>query len=342
MKKNVFFILLIIVMIASLCISCKTTGDAVADPSKPTEGPPNLEESKKLITDTRQRAMDFDSNLYFPSEWEENDAKYRAAESANDFNDLFPFYVEVFKKTLPLYAQAKESEIVESRERVINSGFIQFVPDYLEKADAIALEAMAQYENGEYYKAKDTAAAALSEYETLNMGASVFLARQEVLDRGFAQYDKENFEKADAVAQTALMAFDNGDKEKAVSNAEEALLRYNLVLANGWTAYASDRRKAAIEERNKAISERANVASRETFRRADSFLEAAENNFGAEHFNEASIGYVDAEAMYAISRKETEEKRLRAEESIKQAGEKINESSETAAEAERIIEGGSR
>jgi hypothetical protein len=46
--------------------------------------------------------------------------------------------------------------------------------------------------------------------------------------------------------------------------------------------------------------------------------------------------------MYAIARKDTEERRLRAEEAIRQAEEKIEESTEAAAGAERIIEGGSR
>jgi len=335
MKKNIFSLLIILVIIVSLGISCKTTGDAPDDSSK-------LNVAKKAVDESRKRAMDFDGPAYFPSEWEELEARYKTAGTVEECNALAAGYDEIFKKSIALYAQAKEDEIMASRERLINTGFLDYVPDYLENADNTALSAKSQYEAGEYYKAKETADAALKEYETLNMGADVFLARQEVIDRGFVQYDPDNFSKADEVAQSALKAYDAGNKEEAVTKAEEALLRYNLVLSNGWTAYASDRRASALKERELAIAERANIASRETFRTADIFCEQAEEMYKLEHFNDASIAYVEAEAMFAISRKETEEKRLRAQESIQSAREKIAESSEAATEAGRIIEGGSK
>ncbi|MCL2801358.1 MAG: hypothetical protein FWD28_06335 [Treponema sp.] len=327
MKKNSFFILLTIALVAFLGVSCNTTGAKV-------------EEDR--AKEARQRAIDFEVPAYFPSEWETLETLYEAANSAAEYSIAADAYDELFKKTVPLYAQAIEDEILAAREQLIHTGFTEVFPEYLKKADDLALAAKEQYDAEDYYKARDTAFEALEEYETLEMGANVFLARQEIIDRGFTQYDADNFTRADSVAQTAIEAYEKGDKEGALAGAEEALLRYNIVLSNGWTVYARERRTAAVSERELAVSERANIASRDTFREGEAIFGRAEENFRAENFNVAGITFVEAEAIYAISRKETEERRVRAEEAIRLAGEKIEESSGAAQEAERLIEGGVR
>jgi len=59
-------------------------------------------------------------------------------------------------------------------------------------------------------------------------------------------------------------------------------------------------------------------------------------------YSVAAIQYVEAEALFAIAGQQTEEKRQIALEIIRQAEEKIEESNETAIEADKIIEGGSK
>jgi hypothetical protein len=358
MKKSVFLLFVLIVMFALISISCVTPPkpEPVALPPPPPEAPASsgLDEAKAKADDARKRAVDFESPTYFPSDWEAAESRYIAAgnmpkstaneiqQTAASYNAAAGAYDELFRKTVPLYAQAKEDEIMAAREELIASGFTNSFPDYLQNADKIALEANAQYEAGNYYEAKDTAAKALNEYETLMIGARVFLARQEIVDRGFWKYDSDNFDKADEVTITAMNEYEAGNKEAAVTNAQEALLRYNLVLSNGWTAYSADRRNSAVSERELALSERANIAARDSFRDADAIFNQAEGAFSSENFQNAAVLYTDAEALFVISRQETEEKRLRAIETIRLAEEKIDESNETAIEAERIIEGGSR
>jgi len=329
MKRNIFFVLLMLIMAASICVSCKST--------------PKVDETASAKADeARKRAMDFQAPAYFPSEWEVIEAQYEAADNAAAYGVVALAYDELFKKAVPLYAQAREDEIMAAREQLIHTGFTEVFPQYLEDADNIALSAMEQYEAEDYYKAKDTAAKALSEYETLLAGAKIYTTRQEIIDRGFVQYDADNFVKADEIAQATIDAYDAGDKQTALANGEEAMLRYNLVLANGWTAYAANRKASAAKERELALAERANIASRETFREAEALYVHAEELFASEVFNNAALGYVDSEAKFAISRKETEERRLRAEQAIRMAEEKIEESNEAASEATRVIEGVSR
>jgi len=324
MKKNLLFISMLTVLTALfllMCVSCKTTPPAAA-----------------MAEEARQRAIDFDAPAYFPGEWEAAEVHY----AAEAWELAVEAYNDLFEKSVPLYAQAKEDEIMAVREEIKASGLAEAYPQYLRTIDEIALQAKAQYDAKDYYEARETAATAMEEYSTLLVGARAYQARREIIDRGFLEYDRENFDRADETALQAKSKYDAGDKAGAVESAEEALLRYNLVLESGWTQYADSRRDAARRERELALEEKANIASREIFREADALFNQAESEFGRENFRNAGINYIDAEARFSVSRRDTEEKRLRAEEAIQVAEQKIEESGEAAAEAERIIEGGSR
>jgi hypothetical protein len=338
MKRKIFFILLILSILTLICISCKTT------PKKEEAKPaPTVSNAAKTKADqARKQAMDFESHNYFPSDWEKAETQYKAADSDAKYNAAADAYNEIFKKAIPLYAQAREDEIMAVREELIATGFPEVFPQYLKNADDLALAAQEKYEAGDYYGAKDSASAALREYNNFLVGAKTYLTRQEIINRGFSQYDPDNFLKADQVAQAAIDAYDKGDKDTAFASVEEALLRYNLVLSNGWTVYAGDRKEAASAERQLAVKERANIASRETFRRGDTVLDNADELFTSENYSDAALAFIEAEAVFSVSRKETEEKRVKAEETIRIAEEKIEESSGAAIEAEKIIEGGSK
>ena len=358
MNKRVITIFLpaVLVLISVACKSTPAPAPAkTTTPSTVTRAPADaLRGPTSRAQEARTRAMDFDAPAYFPSDWEiaenqlsrannmTNSTDSETQNAAAAYNEAADAYDELFEKTIPLYAQAREDEIMALRNEITNSGFTDFLPNCLEETDEIALAALSQYEAKDYYKARDTAAEALKEYQTLNLGAKVYLTRQEIINRGFRDYDPENFDKADDIAQTALDEYEAGNKGSAVTNAEEALLRFNIVLTNGWTAYASEKRAAAILERERALENKANIAVRESFRDADTVFNQAEDNFKTEVFDSAATQFTEAEARFMLSTQETEEKRLKALETIMLAEEKIGESVETAAEAEKIIEGGSR
>jgi len=359
MKKRYIFLFLLTTVVL-IFYSCKTTPPVVpVEPVRQTErvveqAPSAVTEFLNKAQTARQRAMDFEAPAYFPSEWEEAEANYKAIgdmpktnpteiqEAITAYNEAATAYDALFEKTVPLYAQAREDEILAVREAVIHTGFTQQFPEYLKTADDITLTALDQYEAKDYYKARDTAAKALKEYETLQLGANVYLTRQEVMNRNFIDYDRENFAKAEEVTVSALNEFDAGNRESAVTKAEEAILRYNLVLANGWTAYAGERKANANKERELAIAERVNIASRDPFRTAEVMYSSAEQELAAGNYNNAAINYTESEALFSIARQDTVEKKQRAETAIRLAEERIEASSEAAQEADKIIEGGLR
>ena len=330
MKKRYLFLLLLTSVIL-IFVSCGTGPDAVA-----------LQQAMDNSQVARDRALDFGSQNYFPSEWEAIQAQIEAAETVEELNAATEALDELFRRTIPLYAQAREDEIMAARDELVSTGFTGVFPDYLRAADNIACEAQEQFEAGEHEQARETAARALNEYTDLLFGARVYLARESILSRGFYQFDNDNFLRADEVAIAAIEEFEAGNREAALANAEEALLRYNIVLSTGWTAFSHDRQESAVSERDLALTDRANIAARETFREGEALFEQAERLFAEENFHDASIAHIEAEAMFAIARQETVERRERAEEAIRLANERIEQINEAAIEAERLIEGGPR
>jgi len=340
---------------------------AVIPPGAVTSAPPVIPADKETAVSTemltvpkgradaaKKRAADFGASAYFPGEWNAANSKYTAAanmpkktqsdvrQAAEMYDSAADDYDEIFRKTIPFYAKAKEDELIAAREKLINTGYAYYFPEYLQNADDKASLASSRFKAGDYYSAKDTADDALNEYEILYTGAKILQVRRENVDLDFVKYDYANFEKADETALAADEKYKAGNKKAAEIGAQDALRRYNSVLANGWKADAGEKRATASLEREKALKEKANIASRDLFREADSVFNRAEKSFTVRNFQDAVVLYINSDSLFLQSRIDTEEKRQRALGIIKLAEEKIEESNETAIDAERIIEGGTK
>jgi hypothetical protein len=302
--------------------------------------------------EARKRASDFESPSYFPSEWETAEAEYTAAgalarntadevqRAAARYNSAADAYDDVFKKAVPLFAQAREDEIISARNEAIATGLSDTFPDYLLEVDRIAAQALAQYEGEDYYAARDSAYAARDRYQGLKTGADAYLTRQEIVDRDFIGYDPENFNKADEIGLAALNDYQSGNIEQARNGAEEAELRYNLVLHTGWASYAAERGAAAGVERQKALDLKANVAVKEEFDAAADIYNRAGVSLQTEKFEDAAVLYTQSEARFVVIGQTAAEKRREAEDALKEAEQKMLESDETARRAESILGGG--
>ena len=355
MKKCIVSAFLLLAMITVIGISCKSAPPPEPAPaSEPGSAPePQVSadpsKAKARMEEARQRAIDFECPAYFPSEWELAETRYDAVNFAPQnqltetvYNTAADEYEALLKKTAALYAQAREDEITAVRDELIATGLTPSFPEYLQSVDETALAALDQYEAGDYYSARDTAAKALSEYETLLAGAKVYLIRQEIVDRGFDMYDAENFDKADEYGETALDEYEAGNNKAAVDNAEEAGLRYSMVLSTGWLNYVADQWTFAAAERDLAMSQKVNIASRDIYREAETVYGEAEEALKAEDYEAAAVLFTEANALFLLGIQDTETKRQRAQGMIRLAEEMIEESDEAAMEAERLIEGGSR
>ena len=379
MKKYFFLLVLLQILFILISVSCGSTPPqpetqlqsespqppapepapapvppAPAVPAGPSQAALNaLDSVASRAEEARKRAIDFECPAYFPSDWEAVEAHYAAAGSLPTsteaevqqatalLNTVADSYDELFRKTISLYAQAREDEVIAARDELIATGLTRTFPELLRSTDETALSALGQYEAGDYYAARDTAAKALNEYEALSAAARVYLVRQEIIDRNFDKYDPESFYKADEIAWTAIDEFEAGNYGAAENYAEEALLRYSLVLASGRLTHAANLRDSAAAARQRALDLKANIAVRDFFNDADSLYSRAETALRAERYEDAAALYPESEVRFLIAGRDAEEKRRIATEAIREAEETVEASDETARHAEILIEGGS-
>jgi len=360
MKKFPFFAPFIVALLVLPYFSCKTTPTAPPAPKAPPEAAAGraspallgeLNAARARADEARKKAADFDSSAYFPSEWEAAEAQYaRGGQAPNTeagardgiaaYNAATDAYASVFKLAIPLYAQAREDEIVALRDNLIAVGWRDVLPEFLSSADKVALTAYEQYEAEDYYTAKDTADQALMMYQTLTNAYNAFLAAHEIEERGFVSYDPDNFERAGEILDEALDAYEAENYASAYESVNEALNRYNLVLSAGWAANAERYAGLAATARQAALDVKADVAVRDVFSRADTNYKAGVSAFDTEKYAEAAKQFFDAEGLFVTAAKSTLEKRGIAAQTIEEANRKIEESDETARLAELIIEGG--
>jgi hypothetical protein len=253
MKKSIYnlFLLFPLLSISFMPVHASDTNENAANRADMASAE-TLAVSMSRADAARKRAVDFESPDYFPSDWDAANSLYVVAadmpkttqssvqQAALLYENAADAFDEIFRKTIPLYAQAREDEIMDAREKLINTGFRNYFTKYLKNADNKALLALYQFEAGDYYNAGNTAADALNEYETLYIGAEILQIRQEIIERDFVKYDIDNFEKADEAALAVNNEYKAGNKETAIANAKDVLRRYNNVLANGLRTYAGE------------------------------------------------------------------------------------------------------
>ena len=291
---------------------------------------------------TRDELISTGLTFLYPEYLQSADNKAFAALDLYDADD-YRAALEAGAPVLSEYqAMLLGAMVVFKIEELVDTGLTRQYPEYLTYADSLAYDAVDQFEAEDYDGSIETGIKAYNAYNDLLAAAVVYLRREEILNRGFYVYDMENFDNADEIALDAIDLYEAGNKIAAEEKAEEAMLRYNVLLTNGWISYSLDRRTFTTAVRERAVTGRVNIAMRDAFREADALFNLAEDYFKAERYDEAAGLFTDSEALFIIAIEDTAERRRRAEAAIRAAEEEIQGSMGAAIEAERIIEGGSR
>jgi hypothetical protein len=294
-------------------------------------------------------AGDFEANLYFPSEWEAAESIYFQAslmadrdKSISTLNEAADAFDRLSGLAIPLYAQAREDEIMAVRGYLITMGARRGFPKYMLDAEKTAVQALAQYEAKDYYPARDSAANALEKFNVLEMVFNAWLFKEEIQERGFAAYDPDDFEDGGEILLDAMDAYQEGDLAGAREKAEEALSTYELALSAAWASYAELHSLIAEGERQAALDMKTDIAAREFFNIAEFDNKAALDLLESKQYEDAAKLFINAEAMYVIASITTMEKRRTAVAAIRNANEKIQESDIIARNAEINNKGGQK
>jgi len=277
--------------------------------------------------EARKKAMDFEGNLYFPSEWEAAEGLHISAllmsnnnrlinESISTFIEAADAFDRLSELAIPLYAQAREDEIMAIRDYLITLEAREEFPEYLLDADRTAVQAFTLYEAKDFYSARDSAAKALKKYNVLETAFNSWLLRVEIQDRGFKGFNPDTFELGGEIISGAMEAYMAGDLEAALEKAEEALSTYDLMLSTAWASYAGLRSSLAEAERLAALDMKSDIAAKEFFKIADSDYKAALDLLESKQYEDAAKLFINAEAMFGIAGITTLEKRRTAAEAF--------------------------
>jgi hypothetical protein len=315
---------------------------------------------------SRKRAQDIAAPGYFPGEWDAAEGQYTDTKgNARDatlgdvkrtiasYEAAAETYDNLARQCLPFYYEDLSGEILQARDEAVDAGIRDISPDRLEAADLRIDEALEQYEAGNaagtnnaaaenYYAAAESAFDALDRYRILTLGAGARRLEEEIQGRDFAGYDPENFELGREAIDSAAAAYDGGDTATAGVRAEEALLRYALVMNEGWIGYTGGLRLSAETERRNALNAKANVAVKREFDTADGLYTRAVAAYKAQDYEVSAEYFSRSIPLFRNSVTIAEQKRIGAEEAIQTAEIRIGQSEETAREAETVLQGGAR
>jgi hypothetical protein len=312
---------------------------------------------------SRKQAQDIDAPGYFPPDWDAAEGQYASAAEARNageaqeaialYEAAAAAYDALARQSVPLYYRELSATIVQARDEAIDAGIRDISPDRLEAADLRVDEALERYRAGgaadsdaaaaeNYYASAAAAFDALDRYKALSLGVRAYGLREEIGERGFADYDAEDYQLAEDSLDGAIAAYDDGDTDGAGAGAEEAFLRYSLVMGEGWLSIVGDMKQSAEAERRKALDAKADVAVKQEFGDADGLYSRAAAAYDAQDYAAASELFSRSLPLFAAAANSAEQKRLSAQEAIQAAEARIGQSEETAREAEIVLQGGAQ
>ncbi|MDR1506288.1 MAG: hypothetical protein LBI67_04235 [Treponema sp.] len=360
-------LILLGLLVPFILVSCKTPPedtDAGVDTGSQVEGVPGedlgapadaaalrlLGNARARAEAARAQALGVDAGSYFPDDWGRAESRYgeagRAGNPANlgearnqsdEWGRIARVYDDLYDRALPRFAEDKTNQLVAAREAALESGAMEILSDQFTEADTLALSARDKLENRDYTGAMEDGVAAYDRYVVLKTIADAHSLKEEADAYDFIVYDLENYRAGADAGANAVDLLTDGVVAEAKENADEALRRFGLVLENGWISYANEKSAAAQSWRQAALDAKANVAVRDAYQNAERAYNQAHVALRSGDFLEAADLFDSSGILFRQSRDAAVEKRVKAEEAIRQAEQIVSESEAKARSAQELI-----
>ncbi len=321
-----------------LAFSCKTPPPAVGpEPEAPTvESAPEPvteptdvgvgapEELRTKATELRKKAFDLGLKDILGSEYGEADTAYLLgaekygkdnAASAAAFEDAVARFEALIAAGLPIVAQ-REGERARNLRASAESGGATEYYEELYDSSGEGLDGAADLESsGDYEAAIAGYRLASSRFSALIVMSEAAAQRDAIIERDFAQWDTSNWNLAEAkiAAAVDLHASDASASREA---ADEARLRYRLVMRNALSYYSNGRKSQSDAERERAIGIKSDVAAKNEFESAVALYESAEAYEEAEDFESSASLYEQAAAAFTEAHDLARDKMLAAQDEL--------------------------
>lgn len=303
----------------------------------------SLEELEALharVVALRKDAFDLGLKDVMPSEYAEAEDRYVAGKTALDADDrpvakseltaAEPLFEELVAKGGVKVAETRKADAKAARDRALWADAEALSPEALAVADTANAAADAALASGDAKAAIASYRAAILAYDAAEKRSTALSVKATVDELEYGPMDPGNYELAGqklAAADSSLAT----DLEDSRDAAEEALLRYRLVLAKGWELTAGERRDAAERYKLEAEGIKAQVAVKDGYAEAKAVWDSAVAASAAGDNESAAPLFEQSEYMFEAVYQKAAEKRAAAEAAILAAQEK-NERSAAVAE----------
>jgi hypothetical protein len=261
---------------------------------------------KAEAAELRKKAFDLGIKDVLPAEYAaaENafslgNEKYNKdnAASAAAYGDAKALFSAAIERGLPLIASNEGEKAREAEAAAFRKGAADY---YYEESDAssTALAEAAEIEgSGDFEGAIAAYRAAAARFAAIGAMCDAASARDAVAARDFAKWDTSNWTIAEGKLESAR-GLVGSDSKASLDAAEEALLRYRLVMQNALGYYAADRKAFSESERDRASAIKAEVAVKDDFEAAAALYGEAEAKRAAEDLESASELFDRSAAAY--------------------------------------------
>lgn len=247
-------------------------------------------------------------------------------------------FAELLAKGGVMVAGNLATEAEAMRNLALKAGAESLTDILLATTDELAASAARALDDGDWRKAIPLWRDASGGYDVTEKSARAMTVRQKIDGLAFGPLDAGNYELAVRKLDAAGSLVPS-DIQTARDNADEALLRFNLVLSRGWELTAGKRRDDADRYRRDSDSIKAQVAVRAAY--TEAFLVWTEAETALERGNhEDSVPlYVKAEQLFNDVFATASAKRDAALAAMAMAGGKTEESARIAREADERLSG---
>ena len=244
--------------------------------------------------------------------WEAED--YPGAKAGAD--DALSMYLTINDGLVAYFLREEIADIAE-----------ELVPEALQQADTVGLDAIDKWDAKDYSGAKLGAAQALTMFSGLRTAWDAYALREEIADRA-EQLFSDYLSKADDVALDAIDKWEAEDYPAAKEYAVTAWIMYLCA--------------ASFTERQTAINLKADMAARQEFFSAEAIFNRANAAYNRQNYEEAAPLYEECLFAFRMTTLLALEKQRAAEEALRRANQRAAESYEAARNAELILQGGRR
>ena len=365
MKQRIWYLILVGLFVSFILISCKTTDTGVTtsltDSGIPQDltGPADeaslaaLAKARAEAKEARSWAEYMNGFTHCPNEWASAEKRYEAAAKLGnvpdtkkeiydrviEWNGIKAAYNEIYFKSFPDFIGEQQDRLAEAREKAVEAGAEELVPDRLALADGYTDNARKKYENGDLFGSLAEGKEAWDRYGILEILALAHAKQAEADEYDFFSVDPDNYMLAAEAGNGAVDLFDEGKLVESRAEAEKALAGFNLVINNAFTSIVEEKASVARDDRDVARAVKADVAVKSDFAAAENVFNQAHTALRAERYAEASALFEKSSELFINAHDKALEKRGVAEEALRRSEAKLAESEERAQYAEDVIGG---